>query len=81
MINSFKIKRMLSLALISEEGLVSCSRWCYWEVIAVICCLHNFYSLFLKGMFARLNKISDISIVWAMKWILSADLQEWNIKY
>jgi len=29
-------------------------------------------------MFARLNKISDISIVWAMKWILSADIWEWN---
>lgn len=81
MMNPFKIKNVLSLTLIPEDRKVSCSRKCYCEVIAVIGCVHDFHLLFLKGMFARLNKISDISVVWAMKWILSADLWEWNIRY
>lgn len=48
-----------SSALISEDRDVSSGRKCYWEVIAVVGCRHHFYFLFLKGMFARLNKISD----------------------
>lgn len=71
----------VSLALISEDREVSRGRKCYWEVIVVIGCLHHFYFPFLKGMFARLNTISDISVVWATKGKLSVDMWEWKIRY
>lgn len=76
-----KKRLALSLVLISEDREVSSGRKCYWEMIVAIGRPHHFFFPFLKGMLARLNTTSDISVVWAKKGILPADIWEWIIRY